>query len=742
MVMRIARTPSLNASSRFLFTPFSIGWFFFFQPQVSVYDREMNLTSNQRLGLIFSFALVLVSGCSSSPEPSGPKDPYVWLEPIQNPKVMEWVQKHNAKTSDQLALDNRYPQVSSDVRAIITADDRIPMPIIVNGMITNFWQDREHVRGILRRTTFAEYQKKNPKWETLLDIDALNKAEKKSWVYHGENCLPGGSHCIVFLSDAGRDETEVREFDQSTKTFVADGFRVAPAKTELTWLDLNHLLIATNFGPESLTTSGYPRTVRLWTRGTKLGDSPLVYEGKKEDISIGAETSFHPDSPKVTVISNEMTTWESKHFLYTEEGTLKQLPFPIGVAYQGNFAGHFIAKLREDWKPGDKNFPAGSLVSLPLSAAGNPDAASSAELVYTPDSRSAFHQIAFAKDAAYLDILKDVHGEIYKLTRDTNGKGWSMSRLPFPDKGTTTIVDTDNFDDRFFVNYQTFTVPSSLYLGTKKIKTLSEKFDAKGITFDQFHATSSDGTQIPYYVVHPKHMMNNGKNPTLLYAYGGFEVSYTPFYMGAIGKIWLEKGGVYVLANIRGGGEFGPKWHEAVIKEHRQLAYDDFAAVAQDLIKRKITSSQKLAIQGGSNGGLLMGVQFTQHPELYKAVICESALLDMLRYTKLPPGASWMGEYGDPEDPATAAYIGKYSPYQNIKPDVKYPEVFFHTSTADDRVQPGHTRKVVARLEEFGNPVLLYENTEGGHGGAADLEQRVKKTSLEYIYLYQKLMNN
>lgn len=661
---------------------------------------------------------------------------------------MAWVQKHNMISSDRLILDRRYPIVASEIRNVITADDRIPYVEIANGALRNFWQDRDHVRGLWRQTSFAEYQKKNPKWETLLDLDVLNHSEKKSWVFHGAICLPPQyNSCLIKLSDAGKDEVEVREFDVAQKMFLLNGFKIPLAKTDVSWIDGNHILVSSDFGPNTLTSSGYPRQIRLWTRDTPLSDAKLIFEGKKEDVSVNGTKSFREDS-SIVFLSEQVTFFESKEYVYQNDGTLQLIPFPTTSSFQGNFKDQLLARLRQDWQIGTRTFLAGSLVSIPLASIGSSDALSKVELVFAPDEHSALRGVASSKSELYLNVLKDVKAEIYSVYHSTSPSSppseskWVFKKMSFPSNGTVSISETNPYDDRIFLTYDTFNVPTSYYLGTKKIKTLAPKYDASTITFDQFYSTSKDGTKIPYFVVHKKSMKKNSKNPTLLYAYGGFEHSLTPFYAGAMGKVWLEKGGVYVLANIRGGGEFGPRWHESVLKENRQKAYDDFASIAEDLFKRKITSPEKLGIQGGSNGGLLMGVQFTEHPEYYKAVVCESALLDMMRYTLLPPGASWIGEYGDPTtDPKIAEAISKYSPYQNIKKGVQYPEVFFHTSTADDRVQPGHTRKVVARLEEYGNPVLLYENTEGGHGGAADLEQRVKKMTLEYIYLYQKLMN-
>jgi prolyl oligopeptidase len=669
-------------------------------------------------------------------------DPYIWLENSSDANVQKWVQDHNAGSKQLLETDARFKGLSDDIRKIVVAKDRIPYPSQRGKMIRNFWQDQTHQRGIVRQTTMADYMKASPKWDIVLDIDRLNRDEGKSWVYEGMNCLaPDGDLCLVSLSDGGRDEAEVREFRVSTKSFVNDGFKIPAAKTRVSWIDKDTLFIGTNWGPDSLTNSGYPREVRIWKRGQDLKDARPVFAGAKTDVSVTAWKSFRQDSPYM-FISQGVSFFEDRTFLFDGTKTT-EIPFPSTASFQGAFRGQLMAMLRHDWTADGRTYAAGTVLSLPADQVGQADALKHLEVIYAPSAKEAFDGFASSKDFLLLSRLNNVRGEILKVRR--SGGKWIQSPVKLPSNGTLTIVDSSHETNDFFVAYQTYNVPTTLYYGNatslKKIKALPPKFDAKDLVVEQHEATSVDGTRIPYFLVHKKGIRLDGSNPTLLYGYGGFEVSETPLYSAVIGKIWLEKGGVFAVANIRGGGEFGPRWHEAALKENRQRAYDDFASVARDLISRKITSARRLGIQGGSNGGLLVGVSMTQHPELFNAVVCESALLDMIRYTKMPPGASWIGEYGDPADPQVAAYISKYSPYQNVQAGVTYPEAFFHISTADDRVQPGHTRKMVARLEEKGHPVLFYENTEGGHGGAADPEQTIHKVAMEYIYLYRKLMD-
>jgi prolyl oligopeptidase len=672
-------------------------------------------------------------------------DPYIWLEDSASPKTQKWVQDHNATTKAGLESDPRFKTIADDARAIIVAQDRIPFPTQHGKMVRNFWQDQNHQRGYIRQTTLADYMTISPKWETILDIDELNRVEGKSWVYEGATCLqPDDDLCLISLSDGGRDEATVREFQVSTKQFVKGGFEVPAAKTRVSWIDKDTLFIGTNMGPDSLTNSGYPRQVRIWKRGTALADSKLVFTGGVSDVSVNGWKNFRQDSG-LMYLSQGLNFFEDKVFLF--DGKLATpLPFPTTADFQGDFKGQLMAMLRQDWKTAKKTYLAGTVISIPVSFVGKPEAQSHIEVIFEPTLKQSFGGFARSKDFLLLSALNNVRGVLRKVSR-VSGK-WKSHLVKMPSDGALTIIDSNDNSNDVFVSYQTYNVPTSLYYGhgdlsrpLKKIKSLPAKFDASDIIVEQHEAISTDSTKIPYFIVHKKGLKLDGTNPTLLYAYGGFEISETPVYSGVMGKIWLSKGGVYVVANIRGGGEFGPRWHEAALKENRQRAYDDFASVARDLISRKVTSPRRLGIQGGSNGGLLMGVSMTQHPELYNAVVCESALLDMIRYTKMPPGASWIGEYGDPADPGVAAYISKFSPYQNIKGGEEYPEALFHISTADDRVQPGHTRKMVARLEEKGHRVLFFENTEGGHGGAADPEQTVHKISLEFTYLYRKLMD-
>ncbi|MBI4565243.1 MAG: S9 family peptidase [Planctomycetes bacterium] len=673
------------------------------------------------------FALLLwLCGCVV-PE----RDMYLWLEEIESEKALEWVRAHNEKSLELLTADPQYAEIEAQARAILLAKDRIPAPDLRGGWVVNFWQDADHPRGLWRRARPAEYEKPEPAWETMLDLDALARDEGENWVWKGATTLPPDhDRAMLFLSRGGKDATVVREFDVPSRSFVAGGFALPEAKSRVSWLDRDTLFVGTDFGPGTLTKSGYPRQVRLWKRGTPHLDAPLVFEGAEEDVSVSAFTSFRPEG-SFTFVARAKTFFEADMFLRAEDGQLRKLPFPDDASFEGIFQGHLLATLRSEWR----GFPAGALVSVPVD---RPDAA---EAVYRPDERSSVTRVSTARQHLVLNVLSNVQGRVVKVRRT---QGWELEPVALPDGGSAGVVSADPFDDRVYVGYESFLVPYTLYAigrDVRPVRRLPERFDARRLAVDQFEAQSPDGTRVPYFVIRRDDLAFDGSNPTLLYGYGGFEISMTPAYMAVAGKAWLEKGGVFALANIRGGGEFGPKWHRAALKENRQRAYDDFISVAEDLVRRRVTSPRRLGIMGGSNGGLLVGAAFTQRPYLFHAVVCQVPLLDMLRYHKLLAGHSWMAEYGDPEDPEMAEVIRRYSPYQNVRPRTEYPHVFFVTSTKDDRVHPGHARKMAAKMEAQGHDILYYENIEGGHSAAANLEQRVKRTALEYTYLFRQLVD-
>lgn len=695
-------------------------------------------------------AALLVSAASvPSFAQTAPEDPYIWLEDVSSAKSMEWVEAHNAASTRRLEADPRYKTLYDEALAIAGAKDRIPAPRFLHGAIYNFWQDPDHLRGFLRKTTLADYRAPAPNWTTVLDIDALGKAEGKSWVFKGINCLePEQQRCLVSLSDGGEDAVEVREFDLDTNQFVEGGFRLPRGKHRIDWEDRDHLLVATDWTAGDLTPSGYPYIVKRLTRGQPLSSAVEVYRGDKNDGGYGVSAGVLRDGQgnQLAVIERPLDTFRHQTYVLTARGAEK-LAIPDKASVVALVAGRVIVELDEAWPAAGPAFKSGSLAEIDLkqlkAAPGKP----AAKLVWTPGPRDALHGVSATRDKLLIGTLSNVQGRAWTYTPKAGG-GWTVAQLALPDNLAVNFGSADTSSNLSFVSASGFLTPSTTYLADtdrntlEPVKTLPAKFDASKDVVEQLEAVSSDGTKIPYFVVHRKDINYDGTTPTMMTAYGGFQSSETPYYSGTIGKLWLERGGAFVLANIRGGGEFGPAWHEAGLGTKRQIIYDDFTAVAKDLIARRITSPRRLGIEGGSNGGLLMGVEFTQHPELWNAVLIEVPLLDMIRISKIAAGASWQGEYGDVNaDPAVMAFWLKTSPYHNLRSGVAYPEPFIFTTTKDDRVGPQHARKFAARMEEMHLPFLYYENTEGGHGSGADIKQSARTTALTMTYLQRKLMD-
>lgn len=672
------------------------------------------------------------------------EDPHLWLEEIEGKEALSWVKERNEKSLTHFEKAKNYQSIEEDIRKIALAKDRIALPNLMNGYLYNFWQDQTHVRGIWRRTTLENYEKAEIIWETVLDIDALAAAEKENWVWKGASCLPPEyTRCLIHLSRGGKDAAVVREFDITSQKWITEGFNLPEAKSNVGWKDINTIYVGTDFGAGSLTLSGYPRIVKLWTRGTPLSSATSLYEGQQSDVSTNGYTVFRPET-NLHFVNRSPSFFESELYWFEEPGKLIKSPFPLDVEYKGVFDQFLLVWLRKDWKVNGKTYDSGTVLSLPISRLSDPKFDESLEVVFAPNEKTALRDLVTTQSAIYVYFLENVNGKLAKIKRACGG--WAKANVMLPNFGSIAPITSDDFNETLIASFESFTSPTTLYrmgdMAPKVIKQMPARFNAEGIIAEQFEATSKDGVKIPYFLVHKKDIVLNGENPTLLYGYGGFEISETPTYIGTLGKVWLEKGGVYALANIRGGGEFGPRWHKAALTVNKQKSYDDFIAVAENLIQRKVTSPRHLGIQGGSNGGLLVGATFTQRPELFNAVLCEVPLLDMLRYHKLLAGHSWTAEYGNPDDPKMQEVIQKYSPYQNLFKGKKYPQVFLMTSTKDDRVHPGHARKMVAKMESLGYFPYYYENMEGGHSAAANIEQTIKRRTLEFTYLYQQLVGS
>lgn len=706
------------------------------------FSRWLNVAA--AFALSFVHLLQWNSVSMSQENASSPADPYVWLEDVTGDKAIEWVKSKNEITLSKLARSDDFKKLESDLLAILDSNERIPFVSKQGEFYYNFWRDKNNVRGLWRRTTLSEYKKKEPKWEIILDLDQLAKEENENWVWKGASLLrPDYNLALITLSRGGADADVTREFNVKTKSFVNDGFQRPEAKGGMGWIDKDHVFVQTDFGPGSMTESGYPRIAKRWKRGTPLESAEIVYEGKAEDMSISA---FHDDSPgfERNYVSRTIAFYNDELFVLDDNAKLIKIDVP-NTANKSVFRGTLSVELREDWDMGDKVYKAGSLLFTKLDdfLAGK----GTFEVIFEPTATTALASIGFTKDYAILKVLEDVKDKLFVLT--PSRKGWQKEPMVgAPSFGTISVTAMDpDESNEYFMTSTDYLTPTTLYMGKigeqpEKLKELPSFFDAKGLKISQHFATSKDGTRVPYFMVAREDMKLDGSNPTLLYGYGGFEISLQPSYSASVGRAWTTQGGVYVVANIRGGGEYGPRWHKAALKENRHRAYEDFAAVAEDLIARKVTSPKHLGIQGGSNGGLLMGNMTTLYPELFKAVVCQVPLLDMQRYNKLLAGASWMAEYGNPDIPAEWSFIKTFSPYHNVSADRKYPHVLFTTSTRDDRVHPGHARKMMAKMEQQGHSVLYYENIEGGHGGAANNKQSAFMQALAYSFLKQQLFES
>jgi prolyl oligopeptidase len=676
-------------------------------------------------------------------------DPYLWLEEVEGDRAMAWVEEHNARSLGILQGDPRYDGLHEQALALVQARDRIPSPGFTReGAIDNFWQDATHVRGIWRRTTLDSYRTDAPQWETILDIDALSAAEGKNWVYKGSTCLqPEERLCLISLSDGGKDAVVLREFDTVSRTFVDGGFELPESKGNATWVDADTLLIARDFGPGTLTSSGYPMMVKRLKRGQTIDQAETIFTGQPSDVSVSASTLRDADGViQAILLYRGVSFYEGETHLLSANGAITRLQIPEKSEINALVQGQLVVTTNQDWTaPSGQEFKTGDVFAWNLDA-WLADPTAPAQLIIRPGARESVESINATRNTLVVALYENVRGAAYVYTPNPSGE-WARTRLALPENSTVSLGSASDLDDRIFVSVAGYLSPSTLSLvdaasgQMAQVKSIPAKFDASGMTVEQFEARSADGTMIPYFVVHKTDMPLDGSNATLLYGYGGFQVSQLPGYSATVGKLWLERGGVYVVANVRGGGEFGPNWHEAARQQNRQRAHEDFQAVAVDLIARNITSQPHLGVMGGSQGGLFMGAMLTQRPDLINAAVIQVPLFDMFRFHKLLAGASWRAEYGDPDIPEQRAWIAEYSPYQNLRAGQPYPEVFIHTSTKDDRVHPGHARKAAARMEELGYPVLFYENTDGGHAAGANLRETARRIALEYTYLTRRLMD-
>ncbi|MDE2111018.1 MAG: S9 family peptidase [Alphaproteobacteria bacterium] len=673
-------------------------------------------------------------------------DPYLWLSDIHGAKALGWVKQQNAKSDAALKSDPIYIQDRADILSVLNANDRIPEGMLDHQWVFNFWQDAGHVRGIWRRTTIADYATKTPHWQVLLDIDKLDKDTHKDWVWKGADCTPSFDRCLVSLSPGGGDAVAIREFDPKAGKFLTAGFTLPVAKSTARYVNDDTILFATDFGPGTMTPSSYPRIVKLWHRGTPLSGARTIFTGEPTDMSVGPQV-FHGLYGTIALIVRRPSFFKADYFYLRPDGTTLKLPLPQDAQLHGVTDGLLIATLQSAWTPaGGKPIVQGALIAFRVLDFARTGKLPPISVLYTPGSHAMIDEVAAGEHAVFASIYNDVKGAVHAF--HFSDFKWSDTELPLPKDGSTRIVSANDWGPEAYFTYQSFLVPPTLYAydgrsAPKAIKEQPVRFNAGGITVDQHWATSKDGTKVPYFLIRPKGA--KGAIPTILYGYGGFQLSLTPWYWNDghmpldTGQTWLTRGGAIAVANIRGGGEFGPAWHLAALKYHRQRAYDDFEAVASDIEHRGLSTTKQLGIVGASNGGLLVTTVMTERPDLFAAVVCQRPLIDMLRYTHFGAGASWIGEYGDPADPKMAAYIRTYSPYQNVKANVTYPPILFITETSDDRVTPVFARMMAAKMEAQGHNVLFNEAAEGGHGPGSTHAEEADYWAMSFAFLSRHL---
>lgn len=688
--------------------------------------------------LTFTWSLAALLGAVTMKAGDDPEDPYLWLEEVLGERPMVWVKARNAESLGALARSDEFRAMEGRIRAILDSDERIPMIDKEGDYYYNFWRDAKNPRGLWRRTTLDEYRKEKPTWEVVLNLDDLARREDENWVWHGAEVLrPGHRRALVSLSRGGADAAVVREFDLEKKAFIADGYRLPEAKSRVAWRDENSVFVGTDFGPGSLTDSGYPRVVKEWRHGTPLASAATVYEGRARDMSVDGHRDLTPGFER-DIITRTPTFFTSETYL-RRDGRLIKIDKPDDA--RASFHREWLMlRLRTDWSVDGKTYPAGALLAIHLEAFLKGDRAF--DVLFEPTERRSLAGVSPTRHFVILNELDNVQSRIEVLShRDGQWHREPMPGLPGFVTASASAVDADDSDD-YFLTVAGFLTPTTLSMGTagggpaRPLKHLPALFKSDGLTVTQHETASKDGTRIPYFQVARGNLALDGRNPTLITGYGGFQLPRRPVYDPVVGAAWLEKGGVFVLANIRGGGEFGPKWHRAALKANRHKAYEDFIAVAEDLVRRNVTSPPHLGATGRSNGGLLMGNMLTRRPDLFGAIVCGSPLLDMKRYSHLLAGASWMGEYGNPDVPEEWAFIRTFSPYHNVEKSAKYPKMLITTSTRDDRVHPGHARKMAAKMLEQGHKLLYYENIEGGHSAAADNKQRAFMDALDYMFLW------
>jgi prolyl oligopeptidase len=696
--------------------------------------------------LVAALAAALAAPVARAAPAAADGNPYLWLAQIHGARALAWVQAQSGRSDLALKTDPTYARDRSRILDVLNANSRIPEGTLDHQWVLNFWQGADHVRGIWRRTTIADYARRAPHWQTLLDVDELDRQRHEDWVWKGADCAAAFDRCLLRLSPGGGDAAAVREYDPRSRRFIPGGFTLPVAKGDAVYLRPDAVLVATDFGPGSMTPSSYPRIVKLWRRGEPLSRARTVFEGRPDDMAV-MPVVFHGPYGTVALIIRRPSFFSADYYVLRPDGSTLKVPLPEDAEIAGVTRGRLIATLQNAWTVDGRTIGQGALIAFPVLDFARTGRARAVSVLYTPGPHAMIDEVGAGRDAVYASVYEDVTGAIHEY-RPTAGGGWRDRRLDLPHGGSTSIVSTNDWGPQAYFTFQSFLNPPSLYAyggqgAPRLIKSQPAVFDARAVAVRQYWARSKDGTRVPYFLVRPKSAA--GPIPTILYGYGGFQLSLTPWYWNDghrpldAGQTWLTRGGAIAVANIRGGGEFGPAWHQAALQYHRQRAYDDFEAVAADIERRGLSTPKKLGIVGASNGGLLVSTVMVQRPDLFAAVVCQRPLIDMLRYTHYGAGASWIGEYGDPADPRMAAYIRTYSPFQNVKRGVDYPPILFITETTDDRVTPVFARMMAAKMEAQGHDVLFNEATEGGHGPGATHAEEAQYWALSYTFLAKRL---
>ncbi|WP_205954045.1 MULTISPECIES: prolyl oligopeptidase family serine peptidase [Pantoea] len=654
------------------------------------------------------------------------------LELINDESALSWVNSQNHITLEKFCNTESFFKRKDIYLKCYNDNSNIPWVTHYGDKVYNFWQDENNPRGKWRRSDEKSYLLGEPEWEIILDLDALNENEQSNLIFNYAQLLyPKFEKALIYLSHGG-DACEIREFDLIKKEFIADGFYLPESKSSVSWYDENTLLLSLDYDEESLTSSCYPRCVYKWKRNTSPTESILIYSGEKSDLAVSSWHVFHPGYEK-TIICRQIDFYRSCIYILKGGNELKQLEIPHD-AYCDFFFQWLIIRLSSSWVIKEKCYLAGSLLVIDTNNFINGEREFS--VLFEPQYNVTLQGFSFTRDYIILNLTRDVVGTVNVL-KAIDGDWIKFQEIKLPNFTNAWAAGISLESNSFQLISNGFLQPCCLSYGdldnqSKEIIFRDpDFFDSDSFDVSQHFSNSLDGTRIPYFQIANKELKLTGENATLIYGYGGFEVSLVPEYIGAKGLTWLNEGGVYVVANIRGGGEYGPQWHQAALKKNRNLAYEDFSSIAYDLIRRKVTSKGKLAAQGGSNGGLLIGNMLTDYPDLFSALVCEFPLLDMLNYTKWLVGSSWIAEYGDPNIDEEKEWLKKYSPFHKISCDEKYPAVLFITGTFDDRVSPAHARRMVALMQEKGHKdVWFYEEPNVGHSGAPEKNEIAFKNAL------------